>query len=198
MSSDLVVPGDELGVIEEYAPACNVYVDELGVLRARVVGRPSLNAKRHEAGVVQVREVLIPRQGDAVQAVVAAMRDAVVHLDIIYNKTRGVHYAVPFRGVLHISEVSDERVESMYSVFGYGDVVMAKVISSKPPYQLSTRGLDFGVVLARCPRCMTPLKKVGLWLRCPNCRKNFRRKKVSRHYTVARETKGLARASPSR
>lgn len=179
-----VVPGDEIGVIEEYVPSANTYVHD-GVIRAKAVGTAKVDVARHEAAVMRAREVPVPRLGDIVQAVVTGIRDAVVYLDIFYNETLNVHYPVLFRAILYIAEVSNERLRSVYEIFGYGDVVRARVISRKPPYMLSTRGAEFGLVLARCPRCMAPLRKRGLWLYCPSCRRTYKRRKVaSRHYLL--------------
>lgn len=180
-----VVPGDEIGVIEEYVPSTGVYVHS-GFVRAKSVGIVKTDASKHEAAVIQARDVLLPRFGDVVYAVVTGVRDAVVYLDIFYNETRNASYAVPFRGVLHVSEASNERLRSTYEVFGYGDVVRANVISRKPPYMLSTRGPEFGLVLVRCPRCMTPLRRRGLWLYCPVCKRTHKRKKVASRYYLLR------------
>ena len=179
-----VVPGDEVGVIEEFVPATGTYVRD-GFVRAKTVGALKVDALKHEISIAQAREVPLPRFGDVVYAVVTGLRDSVVYLDVFYNETRNATYAVPFRAILHISEASNERLRSTYEVFGYGDVVRAVVISRKPPYMLSTRGTELGIVLARCPRCMTPLRKRGLWLYCPTCRKTHKRRKVaSRHYLL--------------
>jgi exosome complex component CSL4 len=184
VEGEFVVPGDEIGVVEEYLPSAGAYVHD-GFVRAKAVGFVKADASKHEAAVVQARDVPLPRLGDVVYAVVTGVRDAVVYLDIFYNETRKVSYAVPFRGILHISEASNERLRSTYEVFGYGDIVRANVISRKPPYMLSTKGPEFGLVLVRCPRCMTPLRRRGLWLYCPVCRKTHKRKKIaSRHYLL--------------
>jgi len=184
VEGEFVVPGDEVGVIEEFVPAAGTYARD-GFVRAKAVGFVRVDALKHEASVAQAREVPLPRLGDVVHAVVTGLRDSVVYLDVFYNETRNAHYAVPFRAILHISEASNERLRSTYEVFGYGDVVRATVISRKPPYMLSTRGPEYGLVLAHCPRCMAPLRKRGLWLYCPSCRKTFKRKKIaSRHYLL--------------
>lgn len=183
IEENFVVPGDMLGVIEEFIPSDNAYVHS-GDVRAKIVGRPSVDINKHEAGVTRAKEVPVPREGDVVQAVVTLVRDAVVHVDIFYNETKKTSYAIPFRGVIHISEASNEGLRSFYGVFGYGDVVRAKVLTGKPPYMLSTRGPDYGLIVARCPRCMALLKKKGLWLYCSNCRKTFRKRKVSRLYMM--------------
>jgi len=178
-----VVPGDALGVIEEYAPSLNTYERD-GVVRAKVAGLAELDAVKHEARVIEGRRVPLPRPGDVVHAVVTGLRDAVVYVDVFYNETAKAYYPIPFRGVVHVSEVSSERVGSLYEVFGYGDVVRARVLSRGPPYMLTTKGPEFGLLLTRCPKCMVPLRRGGLWLRCPACGKRYKRRKVSRYYLL--------------
>ena len=182
-SRRVVVPGEELGVIEEYVPLSNTYVED-GVIRAKVVGELRADALRHEVEVLEARRASLPREGETVYAVVTGMRDVIGYLDIFYNEDTGSEYVPPYRGVIHISEISSSRVRSISEIFGYGDVVRARVISSKPPFLLSTKGFEYGIVFARCPRCTTPLKKRGLWLYCYACKKVYRRRKVSRLYLV--------------
>lgn len=177
------VPGDELGVIEEFFPARNAYEQD-GVVRAKVVGWARLDLLKHEASVSEARKARLPRSGDVVHAVVSGVRDAVANVEIVYNETRGAFYPIPFRGIVHISEASNERLKSLNEVYGYGDVIRAKVLSQKPPYQLSTKGADFGVIMTRCPKCTTPLRKRGLWLYCPICKKTYKKKKISKHYSL--------------
>lgn len=183
VEEEFAVPGDELGVIEEYMPVRNVY--ELnGVVRAKTVGLAKLDAVRHEAEVAEARRPPLPRNGDVVHAVVAVVRDAIVYADIFYNETLRAFYPVPFRGVIHISEASNERLRSLYDVYGYGDILRARVLSRKPPYMLSTKGPDYGLLLTNCPKCTTPLRRRGLWLYCPSCRRTYKKRKVSKHYTL--------------
>ncbi|MEM0226728.1 MAG: exosome complex RNA-binding protein Csl4 [Thermofilaceae archaeon] len=177
------VPGDELGVIEEYMPAHNAYEFD-GVVRAKAVGRVKLDAIKHEASVVEAKRLPLPKSGDAIHAIVAVVRDAVAYADIFYNETAKVFYPVPFRGIIHISEASNERLRSLHEVYGYGDILRARVLSRKPPYMLSTRGPEYGLLLTRCPKCLTPLKKRGLWLYCPTCRRTHKKRKISRYYAL--------------
>jgi len=183
MGEYFAVPGDALGVIEEYVPLRNAYERD-GVIRTKVVGWAKADPLKHEVAVVEARPVAVPRGGDVVHAVVALLREAVAYVDIFYNETRNALYPVPFRGVLHVSEVSNERLRGLGEAFGYGDVIRARVLSERPPYHLSTKGGEFGLILARCPRCLSPLRKRGLWLYCQNCRRVYRRRKISRHYAL--------------
>jgi len=179
----LVVPGDALGVLEEYVPAGGAYVID-GFVRASVLGLARRRADVHEVSVDRIKRVSMPGVGDSVYAIVDGLRESICYLQIYLNESRGHVYAPFFRGILHSFEVSSERLGSLREVFGYGDIVRARVLSSKPPFLLSTRGFDYGVVLAHCPRCMGFLRKKGLGLYCPRCRKNFRKRKVSRLYML--------------
>ena len=177
------VPGDDLGVIEEFVPIRNAYERE-GVVRAKVAGWAKLDPVKHEASVAEARRVRLPKSGDVVHAVVSGIRDAIIYVEIVYNETEGAFYPIPFRGVMHISEASNERLRSLNEAFGYGDVIRAKVLSQKPPYQLSTKGAEFGVIMTRCPKCTTPLRKRGLWLYCPVCKRTYKKRKISKFYSL--------------
>lgn len=179
---EFVVPGDELGVLEEYLPTLNSYVHGW-VVRAKVVGRVHADTFKHEVQVHRVKDPPVLEENDVVQAMVVGLRDTVAFLDIFYNEGKRRLYVPPYRGALHISEVG-LKLRNIYELLGYGDVVRARVVSGKPPFSLSVRGASYGLIFARCPKCLNPLKKRGLWLYCGNCRKIFKRKKVSREYLV--------------
>ncbi|MEM1508527.1 MAG: exosome complex RNA-binding protein Csl4 [Thermofilaceae archaeon] len=182
VNKEFVVPGDELGVLEEYLPTLNSYTHEW-IVRAKVAGYVHVNVFKHEVQVRRVKDPSVLEENDVIQAMVVGLRDMVAFLDIFYNESKERLHIPPYRGSLHISEVG-LKIRNIYELLGYGDIVRARVISGKPPFSLSVRGAHYGLIFARCPKCLTSLKKRGLWLYCTNCRKIFKRKKVSKGYVV--------------
>jgi exosome complex RNA-binding protein Csl4 len=74
-------------------------------------------------------------------------------------------------------------VNSIHDALNLGDRVLAKVMTSWPPYQLSTADDELGVLYSTCSRCGDELvmRRGGLF-----CRRDklFERKKVSRSYLI--------------
>lgn len=182
--SDLKLPGDELGVEEEYSPGSGVYVDEKGFLRAKILGVPVVDSLRHVLDLKPLKKPVLPlREGDVVFAVVELIRDPVAFTKIFYVETRNSPLTPPLSGVLPISNVSTSRVKSLYDVIGYGDVIRARIAENGgPPYLLSIKGREYGVVVARCPKCLTPMRIQGLRLICPACKSKTRRKTSSKYF----------------
>jgi exosome complex component CSL4 len=88
-----------------------------------------------------------------------------------------------FTGVLHVSQVAKSYVNIIHDAVNLGDRVLAKVVTSWPPYQLSTADDDLGVIYSTCTRCGEELvmRRGGLF-----CRRDklYERKKVSRSYLI--------------
>ncbi len=180
----LVTPGERLGFEEEFAAGTNTYADHsTGELRAKVVG---ITVRDWRSRILAVKPLKTPKylikSGDIVHAVVTGFKDSLVILQIFYIERGGVQLLTPLTGILPAANISSWRSSLYKDVLGYGDIVRAVVIEEAgPPYILSTRGREFGVILARCPRCLTPMVKRGGVLLCPRCRAKAKRKISSRY-----------------
>ncbi|QOJ78164.1 exosome complex RNA-binding protein Csl4 [Infirmifilum lucidum] len=175
---EAVIPGDKLGVEEEYLAGGGVYVDSDGYLKSKLLGLVNIDQVHHIIDVKPYKESKLPlRQGDTVYAVVDLIRDPVAYLKIFYIESRNVEVFPPVSGILTISNVSTSRVKTLYAVIGYGDILRAFIIEpGGPPYLLSIKGREYGVVTARCPKCLTPLRLKGMHLVCPACKTKAKRK----------------------
>ena len=174
-SSQFVLPGERLGVIEEFIPDAGTYVKD-GVIYSKVVGRALLDLLNKRVSVYSlVHEARVPKVGSIVLGQVSNVQtqNAGVRIFKIDKKQLSGF----FTGVLHISDVQLRYVESMFNVCKPGDIIRAKVISEKNKvYHLSTKDKNLGVVYAFCSRCgyMLELKRQGM--HCPRCGKIEKRK----------------------
>ena len=181
--TDLATPGDVLAVIEEFVPQSNVYVYD-GNIISSVIGVVRKDMEKREIEVKPLRAPVVPRKDDIIHGVVVRIKDIYALVNIFYVESLKKYFHVPFTGILHVMNISSTFVKSIYDAVGYGDVIKARVISEKgPPFSLSTRGRDLGVIYARCSLCMRPLRKSGFNLYCPRCRVQFKRK-LSYEYLV--------------
>lgn len=172
-SGKFVLPGERLGVIEEFIPNAGTYVKE-GTIYSKVVGRALLDLLNKRVSVYPlVHGARVPKVGSIVLGQVSSVQtqNAIVRIFQIGKK----YLSGFFSGILHISDVQLRYVESMFNICKPGDILRAKVISKKnKTYHLSTKDKNLGVIYAFCSRCgyVLELKRQRMYcLRCGNMEK---------------------------
>jgi len=174
-SGHLVVPGERLGVIEEFIPDSGTYVKD-GVIYSKIVGRALLDLLNKRVSVYPlVNGELIPKVSSTVVGQIGNAQSDNVLVRIL--KIENKRLSGEFSGILHISDVSDRYVDSMNDVCRPGDIVRAKVISGKNRiFHLSTNDKNLGIVYAFCSRCGNLLEPQRYELHCPKCGNTENRK----------------------
>jgi exosome complex component CSL4 len=164
----LVVPGERLGVIEEYVPDAGTFVKD-GVIYSKVVGRSMLDLATRRVSVrPEGRSLLVPQVGSTVIGQVTGAQPENANVRIL--EVDGKQLSGVFIGVLHISDVHLRYVDSMSEVCKAGDIIRAKVISDKnQAYHLSTKDKDLGVIYGFCSNCGTTLESRRQGMSCPKC-----------------------------
>jgi exosome complex component CSL4 len=164
----IVVPGERLGVIEEYVPDAGTFVKD-GVIYSKVVGRSMLDLATRRVSVrPEGRSLLVPQLGSTVIGQVTGAQPENANVRIL--EVDGKQLSGVFIGVLHISDVHLRYVDSMSEVCKAGDIIRAKVISDKnQAYHLSTKDKDLGVIYGFCSNCGTTLESRRQGMSCPKC-----------------------------
>jgi exosome complex component CSL4 len=174
-SGRLVVPGERLGVIEEFIPDSGTYVKD-GVIYSKIVGRALLDMLNKRVSVYPLTKgELIPKVSSTVVGQIgnAQSDNVLVRIFKIENK----RLSGEFSGILHVSDVSDRYIDQMSDVCKPGDIVRAKVISGKNRiFHLSTNDKNLGIVYAFCSRCGNLLEPQRYELHCPKCGNTENRK----------------------
>ena len=181
LSGDFVLPGDYLGVAEEFLPGKNCFIEE-GVLRAAVPGIVMLDLDDHEISIYPVvKKLLIPQVGDKCIGEVTIAKKQVASLNLKF--LRGIYLPVSYTGSLHIGQVSNKYVEDIFKAMLTGDVVRVRVIKHNLiPIHVSTTGSDFGVIFAHCSKCGGILEYLRPnLLKCPICDR-VESRKIARDY----------------
>ncbi|MEM0376433.1 MAG: exosome complex RNA-binding protein Csl4 [Thermofilum sp.] len=184
--AEVVTPGENLGYEEEFSAGENAYVhSESGLVRSKILGYLLRDWNARVLKVKPVKKIkYLMDKGDIVHASVVGFKDTVVIVNIFFNESKNVFVPAQSTGIILASRISGWRVKLYKEVFGYGDIVRAVVVErGGPPYSLSTKGREFGVILAKCPKCSSTLVKRGPALICPNCKTRAKRK-VSSKYIV--------------
>jgi exosome complex component CSL4 len=175
-----VVPGDRLGVIEEFTSGPGTYVED-GIIHSQITGRTLLDMLNRQVSVYPIIETAtVPKVGSVVTGMATDVRNKNAILQIFKIGDKKISGA--FKGALHISGVSHGYVDNMYNVCKSGDIVRAKVISTaNRSIFLSTADKDLGVIYALCSRCGHVLEPTNRGMGCSNCG-NFERRKITPDY----------------
>ncbi len=177
-TGDFVVPGDILGVEEEFMPGENAFVED-GFIYSSATGKVQFDDKARRVSVFPTCPLPPkPAKGDSVIGRISYIRGQFAHMDIVFveGETNREIPAAP-EGAIHISQARKNYVKDLTDQFQIGDVVRAKVINpNREPMILSTVGDEYGVVLAKCKLCRTPLTLKGRRLYCEVCDRYENRK----------------------
>jgi exosome complex component CSL4 len=177
-TGQLAVPGDRLGVIEEFIPDAGTYEKD-GVIYSKVIGRVLIDLVHRRVSVHQlIGPSKVPAVGNTVLAQVSNAQSDTAGariFEIGEEEINGV-----FTGILHVSDVALKYVDSMYDVCKSGDIIRAKVVSDKNlTYHLSTKEKNLGVVYAFCSNCGTLLEPKRQGMHCSKCGRIEKRKTAS-------------------
>lgn len=177
----LVLPGDVIGVEEEYFPGQGVYVNGKGYLRSQLIGRVLIDIVKRTINVRNIHgKPYVPKVGDIVKGIVSSVSEDLAFIDIYAIEEKPTR-TTSFTGILHVSQASSEYIETMYDAMRIGDIVRARVINSNHPFQLTTKEPRLGVIAAFCTKCGSLLRKQDDKLVCPICG-NVEKRKVSASY----------------
>lgn len=171
--SDFVAPGDVIGVIEEFIPGSNVDSDSDGRLRSTIIGRVIRDTRTHVISVKPIKDTQLLSINAIVYGRVVAIpsdRIVIVKINSMSNDGSIVELGTKFTGLIPPSQLSNSRIDSASRVVGIGDIVKARVVSRGPPYTLTIRDPQLGVVYGVCPRCGGPMRILNYeQLRCTVC-----------------------------
>ena len=177
-SGIFVVPGEPLGVIEEFMSGSGTYV-ESGTIHSRTIGRALLDLMNKEVSVYPMSHALaVPKTGNVVIGQVSEVQNRMATLHIVNIGKRQL--AGFFTGVIYVSDAGPSFVKSMFDVCRVGDVMRAKVVSEKNQmYHLSTADENLGVIYGFCSRCGNFVSFSKRRLQCTVCGSVERRKIAS-------------------
>jgi len=174
-----VLPGDRLGVIEQYLPGAGTYEID-GTIYANFTGNARIDLKNKRVTVVPAtRAAVLPKEGTTIIASVthASEKNATVNIWKINDKA----IEVPFTAMLHISSSSPRYERNMSDVCKAGDIIRARVIEMNRIPQLTTAGRGLGVIKAYCSRCGSVLELKNRRLQCLSCG-NIERRRLAEDY----------------
>jgi exosome complex component CSL4 len=171
-SGDFVLPGDALGVTEEFVPSEWTYEDD-GEVRSLVAGTVSMDSKNKKVSIIpKTSSPSILRNGTVVVGQISEVRGqrALMRIEGIKGNKRGL--VTSFSGAIHISQADKGYVSKLSDEFRIGDLVEARVtrLMGVDNVDLTTAEDELGVLKAMCTNCRHFMKKIGeKEVKCPNC-----------------------------
>lgn len=179
-----VLPGDKLGVVEQFLPGTGTYEKE-GTIYSNFTGTARIDLKNKRVTVVPTTRVpQLPKEGTTVLASVTHAQEKMATVSIW--KIEDKILQTPFTAILHISSSSPRYERNMSDVCKAGDILRARVIdmTNRIP-QLTTAGRGLGVVKAFCSKCGAVLEFTNRRLQCPACGNLERRRLAEDHGAAA-------------
>ncbi|MFX1564670.1 MAG: exosome complex RNA-binding protein Csl4 [Promethearchaeota archaeon] len=178
---DSVLPGERLGVIEEFLPGEGTFQDEDDVIYSSLTGRVHIDMKERKISVeATTRQPVYPTRNDVVLGVIqnVTKKSAIVSIFQIED----TECPITFSGYIFIKNAAGGYIDQMRDLFAPGDVIIARVQQQADGLaRLSTVGSRYGVIQAYCSRCGEPLHLQGRQLECIECG-NYEKRKLSQDY----------------
>lgn len=210
---ELVMPGDRLGVEEEYTASDNTFIDESdGSIRSSIAGYVSINEGKISVHNPE-RDIRLLNRGMLILGTVTDDVKAVMFVKIDSIRTKNGEYLAlkdgkivmppkrrPERGRRFGRDGGEERHEEKpeqepereSKPCGVGDVIIAKIFYEDPDiYTLSVTGPESGVVHSSCELCNSEMDAKGQdTLVCRECQ-HTQKRKVSSLYNQPEAIKRL-------
>ena len=178
---DSVLPGERLGVIEEFLPGDGTFQDEDDVIYASITGLVHIDMKERKISVeATTRKPVYPTRNDIVFGTIqhVTKKSAIVNIFQIEDQ----ELPITFSGYLFIKNAAGGYIDQMRDIFAPGDIIIARVQQQADGLaRLSTVGSKYGVIQASCSRCGEPLHLRGRQLECLDCG-NYEKRKLSQNY----------------
>lgn len=171
----IVVPGDEIGVIEEFLPKYNCYEKD-GIIISENWGEVKVDSKKHQVRVIPTQRIQKIQRGTVAIGYITEIRRQKANVTLIRfrfkNERDFKDIKATFPASLHISNMSDRYTRSIHDGVRPGDYVICKIISTNPDYRISLTGSrELGVIHAACFVCGAEVNRVVKrnLVRCNSC-----------------------------
>ena len=178
---DRVLPGDRLGVIEEFIPGPGTFQDQDDTIYASVTGLVRIDMSERKIHIEAItRTPVFPERNDIIIGEVQHVGKKAVIINVF--QVNDTPCPIPYSGSIYIKNAAAGYVEQMRDLFRPGDIVIARVQKQiLGMARLSTVGPRLGVIHSSCSRCGHSLILKNRRLTCSNCG-NVEQRKLSKDY----------------
>jgi exosome complex component CSL4 len=170
----IVIPGEILGVIEEFTLGKNCFEVD-GQIVSESLGTVKTSSE-HQIKINPVKKVFVPRKGTIALGVVSELRRQSANVTLTHYKIGDGKYFQSIKysssAMLHISNVSDRYLRAIHDGVRPGDHIICKILSTHPDFRVGLFGShDLGVINAICYSCGQEVNRVVKrnLISCNNC-----------------------------
>ena len=161
MSENKTIPGDKIGIIEEFESGKNTFEDGHNV-RATVIGTVEIDKKSRIAQVQNIRTSGIPEVDDVVIGTVAAVMSSMIAVSI--------NYVNNIRTKSNVECICQTRHFRRKNIALVNDIVVLRIIAHKNgTIHASINEPEFGVLFTKCKKCGGPVIPMRDAIKCTEC-----------------------------
>jgi exosome complex component CSL4 len=165
MENELVIPGEELGIEEEFLASKNTYVSN-GIIRSTVFGK--IIKKDNKILVEPLRSIDKLKKNMFIIGKVTDSAGSAVFVKIDDIKIANEEYLALTDGKIIIRS-KNNRNKDIEKPCGIGDIVMARITDEEDTYILDIFEHETGVIYSRCHICGKAMSANGNTLECKFC-----------------------------
>jgi len=161
MSDNKTIPGDKIGIIEEFESGKNTFEDGHNV-RATVIGTVEIDKKSRIAQVQNIPTSGIPEVGDVVIGTVAAVMSSMIAVSI--------NYVNNIRTKSNVECICQTRHFRKKNIALVNDIVVSRIIAHKNgTIHASINEPEFGVLFTKCKKCGGKVIPMRDAIKCTEC-----------------------------
>ncbi|MFA4982763.1 MAG: exosome complex RNA-binding protein Csl4 [Candidatus Micrarchaeia archaeon] len=182
MDKKLVVPGDFIGIEEEYLPGAGTFADNEKVYAA-LTGE--ISDKDRTLAVQQKRPWKALAPGMVILGRVENISEPIALVSVMVGGAEIRFSETNDYAVLHASMIKRGYVKNVRDEYKVGDIIRAKIVDMRNgELRLATDSDELGAIKAFCPKCRHGMKVESGILKCEDCEWKDNRK-IAKDYRKA-------------
>lgn len=161
MSNNQTIPGDKIGIIEEYESGKNTFEDGHNV-RSTTVGNTEIDKKNRIVQVQKLSSLGIPEVGDIVVGTVVAVMSSMMAVSINYINN--------IRTKSNVECICQTRQYRKKNIALINDIAVLKITASKNgTIHATINEPELGVLYTKCKKCGGEVIPMRDAIKCTEC-----------------------------
>jgi len=161
LSDNKTIPGDKIGIIEEFESGKNTFEDG-HIVRATVIGSVEIDKKSRTAHVQNIRKSGMPEVDDVVIGTVAAVMSSMIAVSI--------NYVNNIRTKSNVECICQTRHFRRKNIALVNDIVVLRITAHKNgTIHASINEPEFGVLFTKCKKCGGTVIPMRDAIKCTEC-----------------------------
>jgi len=161
LSDNKTIPGDKIGIIEEFESGKNTFEDG-HIVRATVVGTVEIDKKSRTTHVQKIRKSGMPEVDDVVIGTVAAVMSSMIAVSI--------NYVNNIRTKSNVECICQTRHFRRKNIALVNDIVVLRITAHKNgTIHASINEPEFGVLFTKCKKCGGTVIPMRDAIKCTEC-----------------------------